>query len=122
MSNPLLHLEPEEQEADTGPIDIPKVDEMPSDPKTFTYTTKSGETISLPLDFDLPDLTNPDDRVWLYVDMAEATGTTPIKLWFDRAGVPTETRRKFYASDPDEWEDIISQWVSARTDGVDLGE
>lgn len=104
------------------------IDQLVDDAKaamatTFTYRTKGGELIKLPLTgFDLPDLTNPADRVWLYVTLAESDGPGQIKLWFDRAGVSLDERAKFFSADPEEWETIVQKWVSAVTDGVSLGE
>ena len=90
----------------------------PDGAKLFTYTSKTtGETISLPLEFDSPK------AVWVW-DLYDKPFHVQTWEWMKLANVPRMVQRKavqLLDDAPDEYLDLFNSWLDA-VGGVSAGE
>src|SRR5215472_11861170 len=100
-----------------APQEIPVVEPPPTGGlDVFTYTTKAGEAIELPLDFDRPDFVNSaDDREWLW-EQRRHPFHVQMWMWLDRAKVPETVQRQIVRLALEEQFDVFNQWFKEAQD------
>lgn len=99
-----------------APESLPeKVSRYPEGTKLWTYKSKAGETIELPLEFDKPD------KLWLW-ELKDQPFLSQTWAWLERAGVPRDVQRQCVSLPDDEYMDMFSDWFSAMGGGATPGE
>jgi hypothetical protein len=92
-----------------------KVSRYPEGVKLWTYKSKRGEIIELPLEFNKPD------KLWLW-ELKDQPFLTQTWAWLERAGVPKDIQRQCVSLPDDEYMDMFSDWFSAMGGGATPGE
>jgi hypothetical protein len=92
-----------------------KVFEYPDGMKLWTYKSKGGEIIELPLEFIKPD------KLWLW-ELKDLPFLSQTWAWLDRANVPKPVQRLCVSLPDDEYMDMFTEWFKAMGGGATPGE
>lgn len=84
----------------------------PEPDPVFTYETKDGGTITLPLEWDRPDFTKPDDREWLW-DLDAKPVHQQLWMWLTRAKIPRVDQRPIIRLELVEQVALFDAWFKA---------
>jgi hypothetical protein len=102
---------------------VPEPEPEPEKEKVFTFVAKEGddrEPIELPLEFDRPDFSDADDRVWLF-DLREMPFHEQLWTWIRRAKLPRAVAHRIVRLPFGEQVKCVEGWLKA-AQGVGAGE